>query len=656
MWRSPKILIVDDELRMCESLEYLLKNRDYEVITANCGRDALALLAENTFDVAVLDVHLPDILGTEVMANLRTRSPDTTVIVITADANLDSAIAALKCGAYDYLRKPFEFEELLRTVENALSQRALKREKDQISEKLTLSDQKYRYLVQNSPDIIYTLDSNGNFTFISEAVERMLGVTGDSLIGKHYTAIVCEEDQGRARWFFDERRSRDRASSGVELRLNVLRDASENGDAPRKVTVELKSMGIHEESSCDGERRHVGTHGVIRDISERRRFQAQLQNAERMESLGTLAGGIAHDFNNLLMGIQGRSSLIAMDLTGSHPLLEHLQAIDEYIRSATNLTKQLLGFARGGKYEVKPTDINALVRKSVNMFGRTKKEIIIKTNFHNADVVVEADRRQIEQVLLNLYVNAWQAMPGGGALSLETEAVSLGRKVCKPHQVDPGRYVHVSVTDTGIGMDRKTLQHIFDPFFTTKEKSRGTGLGLASAYGIIKNHGGIINAHSEIGHGTTFNIYLPISDASVVKELSSKGKLSNGSETVLLVDDEEMIVEVGQSLLKKLGYQVIAVNSGQEAVEVVHRMGSGIDLVILDMIMPGMDGGRTFDRIREICPEISVILSSGYAINDQAEKIMSRGCNAFIQKPFSVYELSQKTRQILDGTTPPVQR
>jgi two-component system cell cycle sensor histidine kinase/response regulator CckA len=648
MWRSPKILIVDDELRICESLVYLLKTKDYDVKTATCGQDALALIAENLFDLAVLDVHLPDMLGTDLMEKIKARNQDISVIVITGDANLDSALAALRCGAYDYLRKPFEFEEFLKTVENALNQKALKRERDKINHKLYHSEERYRYLVQNSPDIIYTLDADGNFTFLSEALEHLLGFTVNELIGKHYTTVVCEEDRGKAQWFFDERRSRDRATSGIELRLKTGGDGQHNDSARRYLTVELKSMGIYEASARDGERQHVGTHGVIRDISERQRLHAQLQNAERMESLGTLAGGIAHDFNNLLMGIQGRSSLIAMDLEDTHPVLEHLHAIDNYIRSATHLTKQLLGLARGGKYEVKPTDINELVLKSANMFGRTKKEITIETRFHDENIIVDADRRQIEQVLLNLYVNAWQAMPEGGTMRLETTSVLLGEKDCKPYQVESGRYAHVSVTDTGIGMDQKTLQHIYDPFFTTKEKSRGTGLGLASAYGIIKNHAGIIHASSKPGYGTTFNIYLPISERSVVRERSSEGKINSGSETILLVDDEDMIIEVGQALLKKLGHQVITAKSGEEALEVVHRMGFGVDLVILDMIMPGMDGGRTFDRIREICPEIPIMLASGYAINGQAEEIMSRGCNGFIQKPFSVSELSQKLRHILD--------
>ena len=647
MWRSPKIIVVDDEIRICDSLAYLLKSKDYEVTTAACGQDALARVGENAFDLAVLDIHLPDIFGTELIEKIKARNPDITVIVITGDANLDSALASLRCGAYDYLRKPFEFEEFLRTVENALNQKSLKREKDKINHELYRSEEKYRYLVQNSPDIIYTLDADGNFTFLSEALEHLLGFTVDGLIGKHYSTIVCEEDRDKAQWFFDERRSGDRAASGIELRLKAVGDV-QHESVRRHLTVELKSMGIYEESAIDGERRYVGTHGVIRDISERQRLYAQLQNAERMESLGTLAGGIAHDFNNLLMGIQGRSSLISMDMEDSHPVLEHLHAIEDYILSATHLTKQLLGFARGGKYEVKPTDINELVLKSANMFGRTKKEIIIETRFHNANIVVEADRRQIEQVLLNLYVNAWQAMPEGGTLRLETKHVVLDHKDCKPHQVEPGRYALVSVTDTGIGMDQKTLQHIFDPFFTTKEKSRGTGLGLASAYGIIKNHAGIIHADSNVDHGTTFNLYLPISGKLVVEEGSSEKNICNGSETILIVDDEDMIIDVGQALFKRMGYQVITAKSGEEALEVVHRIGPSIDLVILDMIMPGMDGGRTFDGIRETCPELPIMLASGYAINGQAQKIMNRGCNGFIQKPFSVSELSQKVRQILD--------
>ncbi|MGA6925273.1 MAG: response regulator [Desulfosarcina sp.] len=646
--QSPRILIVDDELRMCNSLAYFFKNKDFDVTPANCGKDALDLLSEHTFDLAILDVHLPDILGTEIMDHIKSRSPDTSVIIVTGNADLDSALAALKCGAYAYLRKPFEIEELLNTVDNALNQRALKREKEMINQQLYRSELKYRCMVENSPDIIYTLDEEGKFTFLSEAVEPLLGCRVEDLIGTHYAGIVCEEDRDKAQWFFDERRTKDRASKGIELRLKVIGDAIQKRGDPRHLIVELKSMSIYDESGRDGEKRYLGTHGVIRDISERQRLQTQLQNAERMESLGTLAGGIAHDFNNLLMGIQGRSSLISMDLKASHPVLEHVKAIDDYIDSAKGLTQQLLGFARGGTYEVTPTDITELILKTANMFGRTKKEITIETQFQRSNVVVEADHRQVEQVLLNLYVNAWQAMPEGGTLRLETKDAKLGAKICRPYGVTPGRYVHVSVTDTGIGMDQKTLKRIFDPFFTTKKKGRGTGLGLASAYGIVKNHGGIINAHSEIGYGTTFNLYLPISRKRIVTVSASQAEISNGSETVLLVDDEEMIVEIGQALLQKLGYHVIAAKNGEEALAMMRLRKADIDLVILDMIMPGLDGGKTFDCIREICPTMPVVLSSGYNVSGQAEKILQRGCNGFIQKPFSLSELSQQLRKVLD--------
>ena len=381
MRQLPKILIVEDEPRMCESLEYLLKTKGYEVKTTTCGRDALSLIAEIEFDLVVLDIHLPDMMGTELMEKFKTQIPDIPIIVITGDANLDSALISLKCGAYDYLRKPFEFEEFLRTIENALNQRALRRERDKINEKLTVSEEKYHYLVENSPDIIYTLDADGNFTFLSEALEPLLGFIVDDLIGKHYTTIVCKEDREKARWFFGERRSKDRAGSGIELQLKTADNGKNKDSVRRYLTVEIKSMGIYKKSTNNEERRHGGTHGVIRDISERRRLQTQLQNAERMESIGTLAGGIAHDFNNILMGIQGRSELISMELETSHPILEHVNAIDDCIRSAKDLTSQLLDFARGGKYELKPTDMNELILKAVNMFGRTKRKLISKPSF-----------------------------------------------------------------------------------------------------------------------------------------------------------------------------------------------------------------------------------------------------------------------------------
>jgi len=245
-------------------------------------------------------------------------------------------------------------------------------------------------------------------------------------------------------------------------------------------------------------------------------------------------------------------------------------------------------------------------------------------------------------------VNAWQAMPGGGDIYLETADVLLDDEQAFPYAITLGKYVKISVTDTGTGMDEKTRERIFDPFFTTKEMGRGTGLGLATVYGIIKGHGGMITVDSEPGHGTTFNIYLPASEKKVAKEKTAPGTIARGTETILLVDDEKMILEVSKELLEFLGYRVYAAGSGQEAIAVYMEKQKEIDLVLLDMIMPGISGGETFDRLREIDPEILVLLFSGYSINGQAQEIMDRGCSGFIQKPFQIENLSQKVREMLD--------
>ncbi|MCK5193317.1 MAG: response regulator, partial [Desulfobulbaceae bacterium] len=357
---------------------------------------------------------------------------------------------------------------------------------------------------------------------------------------------------------------------------------------------------------------------------------------------------IAHDFNNLLMGIQGRASLMMMDTDSSHPYNEHLKGIEDYVKSAADLTKQLLGFARGGKYEVKAIDLNKLIINQNRMFGRTRKEINIQEKFEKNLWAVDVDQGQIEQVLLNLYVNSWQAMPGGGDLYIQTENIVIDESFNRPYHVEQGKYVKVSVTDTGVGMDEPTQQSIFDPFFTTREMGRGTGLGLASAYGIIKSHGGSIDVFSEKGEGTTFNIYLPATEKEIVKEKKSQEEVLKGAETTLLVDDEDMIVDVGCGIIEKLGYNVLTAKSGKEAIEIYKKNHDRIDMVLLDMIMPEMGGGESYDKLKEINPGIKVLLSSGYSIDGEATKILERGCNGFIQKPFYMTDLSKKIREIID--------
>jgi CheY-like chemotaxis protein len=321
--------------------------------------------------------------------------------------------------------------------------------------------------------------------------------------------------------------------------------------------------------------------------------------------------------------------------------------IQDQVQSGANLTRQLLGFARGGRYEIKPTDINQLIRKTSSMFGRTKKEIHIQENYDDTIWTVNVDQAQMEQVFLNLYVNAWQAMPAGGNLYLETENSIISQDSRESFPRRDGKYVKISVKDTGVGMDDNIRRRIFEPFFTTKEMGRGTGLGLATVYGIIKGHGGFIDVFSEEGKGTCFVIYLPATNGKAAHDFRTDGCILKGRETILLVDDEAVIIDVSRDILEALGYRVLSAAGGRQAIQIYEEAAGRIDLVILDMIMPDMGGGETFDRLKLINPDIKVILSSGYSMNSQAKIIMEKGAQAFLQKPFRIDQFSQKIRDVL---------
>jgi DNA-binding response OmpR family regulator len=349
------------------------------------------------------------------------------------------------------------------------------------------------------------------------------------------------------------------------------------------------------------------------------------------------------------MGVQGNISLFYKHIDSSHPLFERIKNIEKYVISGSNLTKQLLGFARGGKYDAKPTNLKELITKTTELFSRTRKEINIATDFQNDVWTVNVDQGQIEQTLINLYVNAWQAMPSGGDLTIKVRNTIVEKDRMETYSgLKPGNYVKISIIDTGIGMDENTRQRVFEPFFTTKEMGRGTGLGLASAYGIITNHRGIIQVFSKKGQGSTFVIYLPVTEAQLVMDETVSEEPLRGTETILLVEDEEMIIDVCDELLKDLGYKVLVARSGQEALNLYKDYQDVIDLIVLDMVMPKMSGKETYAHLKEINPEVKVLLSSGYSRDERANEIMAQGCNGFIQKPFNMNILSKKIREIID--------
>ena len=488
--------------------------------------------------------------------------------------------------------------------------------------------------VEHAAESIIVTDPQGIIEYVNPAFEKITGYARNEVIGRHIELV--DSGQHSKTFFNSILDTLQRGKVWQGRMVNKRRDHSLYETEATVSPVKNKAGEITNYVS------------VQRDVSHEVRLETQLRQAQKMEAIGTLAGGIAHDFNNLLMGIQGNISLSLLDVDTDSPLAKNLKKIEQYVQNGVDLTKQLLGFARGGKYEISLLDLNKLLKEQNLMFSRTNKDIVFENESNPQLWTVEADRGQIEQVLMNLYLNAVQAMPGGGTLKTRTENVIIDQDQYSPYFVKAGRYIRITIEDTGVGIDEKIQQRIFDPFFTTKEMGRGTGLGLASVYGIVKNHEGFINVYSKKGQGARFEINLPASGKVVTNKEKTREEFIKGKETVLLVDDEEMIIDVAQRMLDKLGYKVFTARDGKEAVAAFRKHKQEIDVIILDMIMPKMSGGEAFDRIKEIKPEVKVLLSSGYSINGQASEILNRGCNGFIQKPFNLQNLSKSLRTILE--------
>jgi PAS domain S-box-containing protein len=488
--------------------------------------------------------------------------------------------------------------------------------------------------VENAAEAIVITDIDGRIQYVNPAFESISGYSRPDILDRHVSVMDSGQQEPsffREMWQILKRgeiwkgrlvnRKKDDSFYEVEATISPVRNRS--GEITNFVSVQ-------------------------RDVTHELRLQRQLRQAQKMEAIGTLAGGIAHDFNNLLMGIQGNISLSLSEMDPRSPLFENLKKVEQYVLDGVELTRQLLGFARGGKYEVRLTDINHLIKEQSLLFSRANKHITFDIDCAPDLWSIEADRGQLEQVILNLYMNALQAMPEGGTLKTLTANITIDQEQYKPYRIKAGRYIKISIVDTGVGMDEKTQHRIFDPFFTTREKRRGTGLGLASVYGIVKNHDGFIEVTSKEGQGTRFDIHFPASRETANRQTKLVEKLSRGIETVLLVDDEEMIIDVGTRMLTKLGYKVLTARNGAEAVEIYEINQDKIDFILLDMVMPKVGGGEAFDRLRTINPDVKVILCSGYSIDGQATEILNRGCNAFIQKPFNLKTLAQHIRTLLD--------
>ncbi len=643
---SEQILVVDDEKRIVENISFCLKREGFQTVGGYDGDEAIRIFGQQKFDLVLLDVSMPGKSGYDVMEHIFGIDEDILIIIISGYASIESAVKALKLGAWDYLKKPFEYADLIKTVKNALAQKKLIDDKKAMCERLEASEKQYEYMVNNSPDLIFTLDQDGCFTFVNHQFEKLLDFSSENLIGTRFEDILHTGDISKAADLIRFEKYERQINDGqyMHFRFKKAKTGNSRSDPYESFAfMELKATPIYLPASDDREEFN-GVYAVARDVTERISLEDQLRQAQKMEAIGTLAGGIAHDFNNILMGIQGYASLVRSGFDPESEEYKRLANIDEYVFNGAEMARQLLGFAMKTCQETGPINLNYLLKMSAKMFGRTKKDIVIEQYLEKDLWSTIVDEGQIKQVLLNLFVNAWQAMLDGGKIIIKSENIVMDECGFE----NPGTYVKVTVSDTGIGMDDEIMIRIFDPFFTTKTRGQGTGLGLATAYGIIKSHKGIFKVESKPGKGSSFMFFLPAAQTRVdTCKVPEKNKIIfSGKGSVLLVDDEKGVVEVCSEMLESLGYQVKAVSSGSEAIEVLKTGNLQIDLVILDMVMPQMNGWQTFEKIRKIDPEMKVLVSSGYSRESEIEKIMKQGCDNFILKPFDVTTLSEKLNEV----------
>ena len=538
--------------------------------------------------------------------------------------------------------------ELQRANDGLMGQIERRRATEQ---QLMVSEEKYRTILDTIDEAYFEMDRYGTLTFVNDAACRIMGFEGSDLLGMHYRLFSAQRPTREI-----VRTFRRMVDSGEPARVVTYPVVTKN--AKHKI-LDLSAAPIR-----DAVGKITGFRGVARDVTskiiaqrEKERLQGQLNHAQRMEAVGTLAGGIAHDFNNLLMGVMGNVSLLETKIGKQSPLYEYLQSIEQCVESGANLTRQLLGYARGGKYQVTTVDLNETVRRTADMFGRTKKEINILTQYEPGIWMIDADQGQIDQVLVNLYVNAWQAMTGNMNLEITTANMILDADYTTPFGVKAGPFVSVCVRDFGKGIAPDIIKRIFEPFFTTKQMGRGTGLGLASAFGIIKNHGGIIDVESTVGHGSTFTLHLPAAQRqphAQPQAPSATPRPQNGSGTILVVDDEPYVLKALVNIIKSLGYAVIPAVNGREAVEAFKKSGERIDCVLLDMIMPDMNGRQVLKILKSFKPDVRVILSSGYSLDGLGVNAPETRGEGFIQKPYTTGKLAVILEKVLRGGGEPV--
>jgi two-component system cell cycle sensor histidine kinase/response regulator CckA len=649
--RPARVLIVDDEDSDRRLLEVLLAGQGFVIVTAASGPEALSIVAQSPPDLILLDVLMPDMDGYQVAEAIKSDRSlvPIPIVMITELDRRDDMMRGLAAGVEDFLTKPVHRVELSMRVRNLLRLKAygdqhvrysqqLERAVGTRTAELAASEKRYRALFENAKDAIAVMTPDGVVREMNQRWADIVGVRREELTGRHVRDFAPRGEEAKNSESY-QRMIVSQAAVSPPVKIatadgsNLLMEFSQ-------ATIDVAGEDL--------------VFSIGRDVTEKQRLEEQLRQSQKLEVIGQLAGGVAHDFNNILTAILGFCELLLSELEPHHVGREDVLEIKTAGHRAAALTRQLLAFSRKQILQPNVLDINGVIKGMEPMLRRLiAAHIDLVVSLQDDIGAIKIDPTQLEQIVMNLLVNASDAMPRGGKLTIETSNVHLDEHYGGRHlPVTPGDYVMLAVSDTGVGMDEATSQRVFEPFFTTKDLGKGTGLGLATVYGIVKQSGGDIWVYSEPGHGSAFKIYLPVVTAllsAAVKVVPAPETLRRGSETILLVEDDEAVRRLARLSLERLGYVVVEAGNPREALRAAERHAARIDLLLSDLIMPESDGEPLGDRLRRAHPDLRVLYISGYA----DEAVVRHGVivegTPFLQKPFTPLALSGKVREVLDA-------
>ena len=651
----PRILIIDDEEKNVKLTKTMLVHENYDLYECFSGQKALAFVHSINPDLILLDILMPVVDGFEVCRQLKQddRTKAIPIIMVTALDEKENRKKAMELGADDFLNKPIDYMDLIIRIKTNLriksyhdeltisnSELAKKNEElNETLERMKESEERFRIVVEESPFGISLIDQEGNYRYIDPKFTEILGY--------NYHDIP----NGNA-WFEKAFPNAEYRKQVISTWINDKKQSLIGESRPRTFTVtcnnsEQKEILFRPTTMVSGDQLVL-----YEDVTEKKRIEAQLQEAQKMEAIGTLAGGIAHDFNNILFPLMGHAEMLKEDISVDSPLQENVDEIMHATLRAKDLVQQILTFSRQTEDEPKPIKLQHVVKEAIKLLQSTlPKTIDIQKYIDPNCGAVIADPTRIHQIVMNLSTNAYHAMEDtGGNLEIILRQVQIEHTQSEGFEIEPGDYACLTVSDTGVGIEKQILDKIFDPFYTTKEMGKGTGLGLSVVHGIVKNYKGDVRIDSEPGNGTKVQAYLPVLKQSVERKTPEVAEqVQGGTEKILLVDDEEAIIKMEQQMLERMGYQVFTRTGSVDALEAFKANPDQYDLIVSDMTMPNMTGIRLSQEIKKIRPKTPVIICTGFSDQIDEERCKALDIQGYIMKPIVKNEFTNAIREVLDS-------